>query len=403
MTPRPVWMTNLRDVIPGIVFKGTTDYQLPRRYGNGCLRKPNYPIPNDRFVLSYLKRMGMGKLGLEAQILEETEMFVKHLEEEGVVDPSTTLAKFTSNIIMRMMFGQRWQYGDSLAANKIFADAIHSLHTESALLMLGDLVPLFRYLPNVARAKKEVNEALGYLRNFFRQTIEKHIAERDLVENDDFVNAYLQSHEKMDEEGMSNLVDLCQDVFLAATDTTSTTLNFVIIHMLNNPLWQEELLHEITTAFRGGVPSMEDLEKLPKLEATIQETLRLNPLGPLIPRATVHATKVRDYVVPANCQVWVNVYHINYDPVVFPDPMSFCPQRWLRPDGTFRRKYSEPNILLINNLPYQVTLYLLFLLLGLVEECVWASPWQGKRFHAFGQEFQHILTSGWSLCWYFRL
>ena len=78
--------------------------------------------------------MGMGKLGLEAQILEETEKFMEYLEGKGVVDPSTTLAMFTSNNIMRMMFGQRWQYGDSSAANKVFADAIHCLHAKSALI-----------------------------------------------------------------------------------------------------------------------------------------------------------------------------------------------------------------------------------------------------------------------------
>ena len=92
---------------------------------------------------------------------------------------------------MRMMFGQRWQYGDSSAANKTFADAMPCLHAEShqALLMLGDLVPLFRYLPNVARAKKEANEAVGYIRIFFRQMIGKQINKRDPVENDDFINA----------------------------------------------------------------------------------------------------------------------------------------------------------------------------------------------------------------------
>ena len=114
--------------------------------------RPNFSFPNDRFALTYLKRMGMGKLGLEAQILEETEMFMEYLEEEGEVDPSTTLSKFTSNNIMRMMFGQRWQYRDPSAANKIFADAIHSLHT-SALVMLGDLVPLFKHLPSIASGK----------------------------------------------------------------------------------------------------------------------------------------------------------------------------------------------------------------------------------------------------------
>jgi len=281
--------------------------------------------------------MGMGKLGLEAQILEETEMFMEYLEGEGVVDPSTTLAMFTSNNIMRMMFGQRWQYEDSSAANKVFADAIHSLHAKSTLVMLVDLVPFFKHLPNIARAKKESDEAVAFLRNLFRQMIEKQIAMRDSVESDDFTGAYLQEHEAMGEKEINNLVDLCQDMFITGTDTTSTTLNFVIVHLLNNPSWQEELFHEITTAFQGGAPSMEDLEQLPKLEATIQETLRLNPNGPLIPKATAHATKVRNYVVPANCQVWVNAYHINYDPVTFPDPTSFSPQRWLRPDGTFRR------------------------------------------------------------------
>ena len=171
--------------------------------------------------------------------------------------------------------------------------------------------------------------------------IETQIAERNSVENDDFIKAFLQTHETMDEEEISNLVDLCQDMFITGTYTTSSTMNFVIVHLLNNPSWQEELFHEIPTAFQGGVPSMEDLEKLPKMEATIQETLRLNPNVPLIPRATAHATKVRNHVVPANCQVWVNVYHINYDPINFPDPTSFSPKRWLRPDGTFRREYSE--------------------------------------------------------------
>merc|ERR550532_1922816 len=169
-------MTNLRDIFPGIAFKGTSDYQRPRR-----------------LVLTYLKRMGMGKLGLEAQILEETDMFMEYLEGEVVVDADTTLAMFTSNNIMQMMIGQRWQYGDSSAVN-----AIHSIHANSALLLLRDWVPLFRYLPNVARAYKEANEALGFIRNLIRQMIEKQIAVRDCVESDDFTGAYLQAHATMD-------------------------------------------------------------------------------------------------------------------------------------------------------------------------------------------------------------
>ena len=37
---------------------------------------------------------------------------------------------------------------------------------------------------------------------------------------------------------------------------------------------------------------------------------------------------------------------------------------------------------MINNLPFQVILYLLFSLLALVEEYVWVNNWPGERFHA---------------------
>ena len=287
--------------------------------------------------MTNLKRMGMGKMGLEPQIVEEAEMLMEHLEAEGMVNPGTTLANFTSNNIMRMMFRQRWKYGDP--ANKVFIDAINTITTKMPVVMLEDFVAMFRHLPNVKKAKKDTKEALGTIRNLFREKIEKRISEEGSVENDDFTNSYLQTHETMDEEEISTLVDLCQDAFIGGTETTSATLNFVIVHLLNNPSWQEELFQEISTTLGGGVPSMEDLEKLPKLEATIQETLRLNPNGPMLFKATARASKFRDYVVPANSLVQINVYHINYDPVTFPDPTTFSPQRWLHPDGTFRREF----------------------------------------------------------------
>ena len=288
-------------------------------------------------MLTNLKRMGMGKLGLEPQILEEAEMLMEHLEAEGVVNPSTTLANFTSNNIMRMMFHQRWKYGDP--ANKVFINAINTISTKMPIVMLEDFVGMFKHLPLVKRAKKESKEGLSHLRNLFREKIEKRIAEQGSVENDDFTNSYLQAHKTMDKEEISTLVDLCQDAFVGGTETTSATLNFVIVHLLNNPSWQEELFQEISTFLQGGVPSMDDLEKLPKLAATIQETLRLNPNVPMLFKATAQATQVRDYVVPANCLVMVNAFHINYDPVTFPNPAIFSPQRWLHPDGSFRREF----------------------------------------------------------------
>ena len=278
----------------------------------------------------------MGKLGLEPQILEEAEMLMAHLEEVGVFDPNKTLANYTSNNVMRMVAGQRWQYGDP--AYKEFIDAINIILDSLQVLMLEDLVPMFRYLPDLRKARKETAVATTHIRSLFRKIVEERMAEKDSVENEDFIQSYIKEHEEMEEDEVVKLIDLCQLAFIAGTETTNATLNFAIVHLLNNPSWQEELFQEVTAVLGGEVPSMAILEKLPKLEATIQETLRVNPNAPLTFRATSQLTKVRDYVVPANCMVLVNVYHINYDPEIFPNPSAFNPIRWLRPDGTFNRK-----------------------------------------------------------------
>ena len=278
----------------------------------------------------------MGKLGLEPQILEEAEMLMAHLEEVGVFDPNKTLANYTSNNVMRMVAGQRWQYGDP--AYKEFIDAINVILDSLQVLMLEDLVPMFRYLPDLRKARKETAVAMTHIRSLFRKIVEERMAEKDSVENEDFIQSYIKEHEEMEEDEVVKLIDLCQLAFIAGTETTNATLNFAIVHLLNNPSWQEELFQEVTAVLGGEVPSMAILEKLPKLEATIQETLRVNPNAPLTFRATSQVTKVRDYVVPANCLVLVNVYHINYDPEIFPNPSAFNPIRWLRPDGTFNRK-----------------------------------------------------------------
>ena len=67
----------------------------------------------------------MGRLGLEPQILEEAEMLMAYVEEKGVIDPNKTLSNFTSNNIMRMMSGQRWDYGDP--ANEVFINAVNTI------------------------------------------------------------------------------------------------------------------------------------------------------------------------------------------------------------------------------------------------------------------------------------
>ena len=123
--------------------------------------------------------------------------------------------------------------------------------------------------------------------------------------------------------------------FKTENEDPSTT-NWTIIHLLSDPAWQDELYTELRHVLEGRTPTMADLQDLPKMEATIAETLRLCPASPLLMKANCETAMLRDYLIPANTIIMVNVYHINRDPQVFPDPDTFNPRRWITEDGKFR-------------------------------------------------------------------
>ena len=123
--------------------------------------------------------------------------------------------------------------------------------------------------------------------------------------------------------------------FNTETEDPSAT-NWTIIHLLSDPSWQDELYTELSRVLEGRAPTMADVKDLPKMEATIAESLRMCPASPLIVKANCETAKLRDYIIPANTMIMINVYHINRDPQVFPDPDTFNPRHWITEDGKFR-------------------------------------------------------------------
>ena len=158
---RPTWLQNVvRCIVPGIVFKGAADYH-----------------ENRRFLLTNLKSRGMGRSGLEGQLLEEVDQFIAHLTTNKELDPRILLTNFTSNTIMTMCFEKRWEYGDENYTR--FADSIEKIVETFPLVMLRDLVPLFGYLPSVAQGNKENYEANLVLRSQFEGLIRERVNSED--------------------------------------------------------------------------------------------------------------------------------------------------------------------------------------------------------------------------------
>ena len=139
---RPVWLKNIcSSITPGIVFKGAAYYH-----------------GNRRFLLGSLKRRGMGKSGLESQVLAEAEELVTHLKSFGEVDPQIILHNFTSNTIMTMCFGKRWDYTDKNYED--FSKAMEKIVETTPPLFLEDLVPFFGYLPSTKKPREKIQRLI---------------------------------------------------------------------------------------------------------------------------------------------------------------------------------------------------------------------------------------------------
>ncbi|KXT16474.1 hypothetical protein AC579_1762 [Pseudocercospora musae] len=115
----------------------------------------------------------------------------------------------------------------------------------------------------------------------------------------------------------------------AGTDTTATTLTFLIWSVLSNPALQKDLETEVASL--GEPFTEEQVEDLPILNAVIKETLRLYGAAPAaLPRVTPpEGVTFGNYFLPGGTTVATPAWTLHRDPKIFPDPEKFDHSRWL--------------------------------------------------------------------------
>ncbi|KAL3362127.1 hypothetical protein AABB24_014807 [Solanum stoloniferum] len=121
------------------------------------------------------------------------------------------------------------------------------------------------------------------------------------------------------------------DIVIGGTDTTITTVEWVMSELLNNPeimsKVQQELKHVVGM---NNIVEESHLPNLHYLDAVLKETLRLHPALPLLlPKRPSQCAIVGGYKIPEGTKVFLNVYAIHRDPQVWESPLEFQPERFL--------------------------------------------------------------------------
>uniref|UniRef100_A0A2P2MZG0 Cytochrome P450 family protein n=1 Tax=Rhizophora mucronata TaxID=61149 RepID=A0A2P2MZG0_RHIMU len=150
---------------------------------------------------------------------------------------------------------------------------------------------------------------------------------------------FLQFLLKVKEEGgdaktqltTNQLKALLMDMVVGGTETTSNTIEFAMGEMINKPEVMTKAQQELE-AVVGKDNTVEEshIHKLPYLSAIMKEILRLHPPLPLlIPHCPSENCNVGGYDIPKGARVFVNVWAIHRDPLIWENPQEFIPERFL--------------------------------------------------------------------------
>ncbi|CAN0908678.1 Geraniol 8-hydroxylase [Linum grandiflorum] len=217
-----------------------------------------------------------------------------------------------------------------------FMEATRGIMDEAGKPNLGDFFPLVGVLDLQGIQRRMRSHSMKLLSLFGRiieERLEKRKSEKYVTSND-MMDTLLDIANQENHEASMDL-DLIKhlflDLFVAGTDTISSTLEWLMAELLRNPNTFVKARKELDQIIgKDNHLHESDFIRLPFLQAIIKETLRLHPAGPLlIPRKAGSDVQICGFMVPKGAQVIINAWAIGRDPAIWDNPDVFMPERFI--------------------------------------------------------------------------
>ncbi|XXG99338.1 hypothetical protein Hte_005675 [Hypoxylon texense] len=124
-------------------------------------------------------------------------------------------------------------------------------------------------------------------------------------------------------------------LYTGGADTTVSSMMCFFLAMTVYPETQRRAQQEIDSVVgRDRLPTFDDRDNLPYVEAVVKEVLRWHPVVPMgLPHMNTKEDICEGYYIPEGSMLLANVWHFTHDPKVYHDPLVFEPERFLARDG----------------------------------------------------------------------
>lgn len=274
------------------------------------------------------RRVG-GFAELRGHIAEEMSARVwREMGERGFVELRGVLQGGSQRNMLVSVFGSEI----GLEREMLLSNMVSEGYELIAKFNLEDHIPL-RFL-DFHGVKRRCRELATKVKSVVGQIVEERRRGGDFHGGNDFLSALLSLPQE-DRLSDSDMVAVLWEMIFRGTDTVAILLEWIMARMVLHPEIQAKVQQELDAHVDQDRHVQDsDIPNLPYLQAIVKEALRMHPPGPLLSwaRLAVHDVHIGKTFVPAGTTAMVNMWAITHDPIIWKDPCTFRPDRFIEED-----------------------------------------------------------------------
>ncbi|XP_042037120.1 ferruginol synthase-like [Salvia splendens] len=273
---------------------------------------------------------------LRQEKLHQLRSYVQRCSEGGrVVDIREASFVTTLNLMSATLFSIQATEFDSTATEE-FREIMEGVASIVGDPNFADYFPILkRFDPQGVKRKAELyfGKMLVLVEDLLKKRQEERRRDPAYVKKSDLLEKLVDVLNEESEYKLTtkHITHLLLDLFVGGSETTTTSVEWIMSELLINPEKLEKLKEELRRVVGEKNQVQEsDIPRLPYFEAVMKEVFRLHPPGPLLlPRKAEREVQIGGYTIPKDTQILVNAWAIGRDPSIWPNPEAFEPERFL--------------------------------------------------------------------------
>eukprot|EP01125_Pyxidicula_operculata_P007668 TRINITY_DN2597_c0_g1_i1.p1 TRINITY_DN2597_c0_g1~~TRINITY_DN2597_c0_g1_i1.p1 ORF type:complete len:503 (-),score=121.10 TRINITY_DN2597_c0_g1_i1:115-1623(-) len=286
---------------------------------------------NPAFTFSKVKNLVKPFVNITQTFIDIVE---EHRKKNSEVNIATLLKYLTFDVIGITAFGYDFKSLSEDTQQK--KDLDHTFRTTSGAPAFFDTLSKGLYSKLPLASVKETHRAFNSSRKLVLDVINKRLEERKsgVYNQNDLLDLILDAAAQDDAEFKLTTTQMISDMFLffiAGHETSAGILTSAVYYLGKNKKVLEEATKEVDKVLgKGQLPSAENINEFPFVQAVLRETLRMRPpINSAGFRVALKDCVIAKHFVPQGTIILLPNYRAHYSEEFWENPLEWNPHRWI--------------------------------------------------------------------------